>query len=59
MPFSMLPQVIDGVVNTANATEPARNKERIIARAETRGTNLGITWGENYYRSEPGTGKLK
>ena len=59
MPFSMLPLVIDGVVNTANATEPARNKERIITRAETRGANLGITWGENYYRSEPGTGKLK
>ena len=59
MPFSMLPKVIDGVIKTANAVEPSRRREGIMARAENRGENLDIAWGENYYRSEPGTGKLK
>jgi len=59
MPFSMLPQVIDGVLKTADPTEPDRRKRSIMRRAANRGSAFRVTPGENYYRSDPGTGKLK
>ncbi len=57
MPYFMFSEVVSGVIHTANATEPDRKKALIKEREKERGVNLHITWGENYYGSDPGTGK--
>ena len=57
IPASMFARVADGVLQTLNATEPDREKEKIRKRGRALGVYQEVTDGTNYYASRKGVGK--
>ena len=49
MPFSIFPEVVEGIARTANRTEPDENKRVIAGLLEEHGFSSGLAAGEAYY----------
>ncbi len=58
MPYMIFLNVLEGVLNTINPTEPDYKKEDIMKRAEERNVDVQVVKGENYYNSSIGVAKL-
>lgn len=58
MPYKTFLNVLEGVLNTLNPTEPDCKKEGIIKRAAEINVDMDVVKGENYYNSSIGVAKL-
>lgn len=59
MPYKMFLNILDGIVETINPTEPDSKKEKILERSHETEIELNVVLGENYYDSSIGVEKLK
>lgn len=49
IPYSKMNNIIDGIINTINSTEPNEKKLKIIEELSKKGIDLGIELDKNYY----------
>lgn len=49
IPYSKINNIIDGIINTINPTEPNKKKIKIIEELSKRGIDLRIELNKNYY----------
>ena len=59
LPYHQLQFIIDGVIKTLNVVEPDSRKKEIINCARSKGIDLGVVPGANYYSHDIGIEKSK